>query len=32
VLSDHAEYFGIAPELYGSDADLMASEKGMQWI
>ena len=32
VVSDHAEYFGIGPGLYASDADLMATEKGERWI
>lgn len=31
VVSDHAEYFGIAPGLYASDADLMATKKGKEW-
>ncbi len=32
VVTDHAEYFGIAPGLYDSDADLMATKKGKEWI
>ena len=32
VVTDHAEYFGIAPGLFATDADLMKTEKGKRWI
>ena len=32
VVADHAEYFGIAPGLFRSDPELLATEKGKRWI